>query len=228
MQLSGQPTKPSLVIASGAGAAATIPVSTPVDTGRATQLQGFPPETRLDPVAGGVPPSGLDMNGLLNLISGPVRWLCGGGGFQYDAAWAGSPEVGGYPKGARILNTAGTLYYRNTVDGNTTDPNAGGAGWARDGIVGTADYITVPYVNASTGVAAELIVQWGLTAIIPLGGAQTITYPRTFPNNVYAMLTSPNNDTDPATTTSVRVSNSQGRIYARNAPTSAFWIAIGD
>lgn len=182
MQLNQQPPKPELIIASGAGAAATIPASVPVDTGRATQLAGFPPETRLDPVAGGVPPDGLDMNGLLKLISGPVRWICGGGRFQYDATWAGSTNVAGYPKGAAVLNTDGTGTWLNLVDGNTTNPDTGGANWVQTWLSGTTaanGYVVLPVVVGTSVV--RFIVQWATG--VPSGtgdGPQTITLPTAY------------------------------------------------
>src|SRR5690606_16584985 len=37
--------------------------------------------------------------------------------------------VGGWPEGARVAKTAAPGTWYNTVEGNTADPNAGGAGW---------------------------------------------------------------------------------------------------
>lgn len=187
MQLNQQPPKPELIIASGAGDAATIPATVPVDTGRATQLAGFPPETRLDPNAGGVPPDGLDMNGLLKLISGPVRWVCGGGRFQYDSAWANSTNVGGYPKGAAVLNADGLGTWLNLVDGNTTNPDTGGANWAQtwlSGGVADNDRIIIP-VQVGSGYI-KVIAQWATG--VPSGtgdGAQTITLPTAYTTKIF-------------------------------------------
>ncbi|MHB8803568.1 MAG: hypothetical protein ACYC5U_12615, partial [Rhodocyclaceae bacterium] len=58
-----------------------------------------------------------------------------GGGYAYDAAFATDSNVGGYPKGARIMRSDGLGYWFNTVENNTTDPEAAGAaaaGWVPD------------------------------------------------------------------------------------------------
>lgn len=183
MQLNGQPPKLELPLANDTAARAAIPATTN-SPGRATQLEGFPPLTRTDPLAGGIPPDGLDMNGMLYLVSAVTRWVTAGGKFQFDGTWSGSPNVAGYPKGATVLNTAGTGEYRNLVDGNTTDPNSGGANWAREYSLGTSQYIRLPYIDASSGVASEWIVQIGVAAVTvsAVGGTTTVTLPIAFPN----------------------------------------------
>lgn len=234
MQLNQQPTKLELVIASASGAAATIPATTPVDSGRATQLAGFPPETREDPDAGGVAPDGFDMNGLLNLISGPARWICAGGGFQYDATWANSTNVAGYPKGARLLNAAGSGYWLNLVDGNTSNPDTGGAGWARDYATGApVTGITIPFLDGSTW--RELIFQWGVASISTSSAVQNriVTLPQSFPTayvNGFCVATdvSPNGEgcrasPEPGTTTQFRFNHSAGASFS----TTVNWFCWG-
>jgi hypothetical protein len=82
-------------------------------------------------VSGGIPPSGLDFNGIFNELSALGLWYNAGGGFPYDSVF--SAAVGGYPKGARVLQAGGNGYWRSTVDSNGTDPDTGGAGWVVDG-----------------------------------------------------------------------------------------------
>lgn len=136
MQLTNTPGKLVLPFAN-AGAKNTIPTASQIGitAGAASLVDGFPPLTRTPIAAGGVPPSGLDMNGILYNLSAILRWANAGGGYAYDAAFATDSNVGGYPKGARIMRSDGLGYWFNTVENNTTDPEAAGAaaaGWVPD------------------------------------------------------------------------------------------------
>lgn len=117
-----------------------------ISPGAASLEDGFPPLTRTPLAAGGIPPSGLDMNGILYELSAVVRWANAGGGFAYDAAFANDANVGGYPKGARVMRSDGQGYWFNTVDDNLTDPEAGGAGWVPDFAAGVT---TITMTNAN-------------------------------------------------------------------------------
>ena len=130
MQSTNAPGKLTLPFAAS-GAKNTIPVASqiPITAGAASYTDGFPPLTMTAVTAGGVPPSGQDMNGVLNEISAVALWLGAGGGFAYDAAF--SAAVGGYPKGARVLRADGLGYWTNTVENNLSDPDTGGAGWSK-------------------------------------------------------------------------------------------------
>lgn len=139
MQLTDAPAKLVLPFAD-AGAKNTIPVASQVGItpGAASLTDGFPPLTRTPIASGGIPPSGLDMNGVLYEVTAPVRWANAGAGYVYDGTFATDADVGGYPKGARILRTDGEGYWLNTTDDNATDPEAGGAGWVPDYTSGAA------------------------------------------------------------------------------------------
>lgn len=100
-----------------------------VTPGAASLNDGFPPLTRQPLDAGGVPPFGLDMNGILWLISQLSRWQSAGGGIMYDSAFASDVNVGGYPKGAVLLRADGAGFWLNTADNNATNPDTGGANW---------------------------------------------------------------------------------------------------
>ena len=71
--------------------------------------------------AGGVPPFGQDMNGILNQITEVLQWQQAGGYWQFDANFAAA--IGGYPLGA-VLNSKVVLgrEWMSTVDNNMTDP----------------------------------------------------------------------------------------------------------
>lgn len=136
MQLTNTPAKLVLPFAN-AGAKNTIPTASQIGitAGAASLVDGFPPLTRTPIAAGGVPPSGLDMNGILFELSAILRWANAGGGYAFDGTFAADSNVGGYPKGARIMRSDGLGYWFNTVENNTTDPEAAGAaaaGWVPD------------------------------------------------------------------------------------------------
>lgn len=117
---------------SGAKNTVPVPSQIPITAGAASYTDGFPPLTMTPVTSGGIPPSGLDMNGVLNEISAPGVWYCAGAGFPYDAAF--SSAVGGYPKGSRVLAASGAGYWFSTTDNNVTDPDTGGAGWKLQGV----------------------------------------------------------------------------------------------
>ena len=132
MQLSSAPAK--LVEAFAAGGsknAIPVPSQIGVTPGAASWTDGFPPLTMTAVSGGGIPPSGLDMNGILFSMSATDIWYCAGAGFPYDSAF--STAIGGYPKGARVLAASGLGYWLSTADNNTTNPDAGGAGWTLQG-----------------------------------------------------------------------------------------------
>ena len=123
MQSSAVPSKIQLPFAN-AGAKNTIPVASQIATnpGQASFTDGFPPATRTPLAAGGVPPSGQDMNGILNQITSILQWQSAGGEFPYDATFAAA--IGGYPAGAIVMSNDNTQSFLCTQDNNTNDPNA--------------------------------------------------------------------------------------------------------
>lgn len=128
MQSNDSPEKIGVAFAQN-GDKQTIPVASQIGIadGRASFNDGFPPITRIDILAGGVPPFGTDFNGILNAVTSSIRWENAGGKYPYDASFA--TIIGGYPKGALISNASQNGYWINLVDGNQNDPDAGGAGW---------------------------------------------------------------------------------------------------
>lgn len=142
MQLIDAPGKLVLPFAAS-GAKNAIPVASQIGivAGAASLTDGFPPLTRTPLAAGGVPPSGLDMNGIIYELSAILRWANAGAGYVYDGTFAADSNVGGYPKGARVLRSDGQGYWFNTTDNNTTDPEGAGAvaaGWVPDFTNGVA------------------------------------------------------------------------------------------
>ena len=106
-----------------------IPPASNNTTGKAGFDKGFPERTMLPKASGGIPPSGMDFNGILYDITSAIRYMQAGGRPTYDAAFAAA--IGGYPSGAVLIGDDGVSVFQNAVAGNETDPNSGGAGWTR-------------------------------------------------------------------------------------------------
>ena len=133
MQDSDIPAKLPIPFASSAGAGfiRTVPtasqIGVPGHAGWASMTDGFVPLNATAIAAGGVPPFMQDTNGILNILSAWARWESAGAPVGYDAAF--SSGIGGYPQGS--LLSAATLggIWISLVENNTTNPDAGGAGW---------------------------------------------------------------------------------------------------
>jgi microcystin-dependent protein len=164
MQLTNAPGKLTLPFANGGGKN-TIPAASQIGVtpGAASLVDGFPPLTRTPLASGGVPPSGLDMNGILYAVSAIARWAAAGGSFVYDSAFAADSNVSGYPKGASVLRSDGLGFWINTVDANTADPEAGGAGWVPGMVNGVT---TVAMTNANVTLTP---LQYGKPIIVITG-----------------------------------------------------------
>ena len=115
-----------------------IQESTGAAPNSATYQTGFPPNTMQSIAAGGVPPKGSDLNGVLYDITDNLVFLTQGGGYGFDAAYATS--IGGYPLNA-MLHLANGDIVKSTIDGNTNDPNIDMTGWF------------VPYMRGSQNLA---------------------------------------------------------------------------
>lgn len=147
-----------------AGLRTTIPAASNNTTGRAGYDQGFPPINMVIKAAGGIPPFGQDMNGILYAVTLALRYLEAGGAYVYDTAF--STAIGGYNVGARVLRTDGLGYWLNTIDANTTNPESAGAaaaGWVPDYTNGVT---AVTMTNANVTLTP---VQYGKPIIVITG-----------------------------------------------------------
>lgn len=179
MQLSDIPNKLLIPFAEDGGKN-TIPTESQIGItgGRASLTDGFPPVTRIPTTAGGIPPFGLDMNGILYAISSICRWQTSGAGFPYDADFATDPLVAGYPAGARVLRDDAQGYWLNTADDNETDPSDAGAaaaGWVPDFSHGVAS------VTMTSSHVTLTPTQYGLP-IIEITGTITTDLNLIFPD----------------------------------------------
>jgi hypothetical protein len=152
-----------------------IPLTTS-DATRASLSLGFPPLTMQPPESGGVPPQGEDFNGGMNQISRIAWWLMQGGSFPYDAAFATSASIGGYPNGATLPRADYQGCWRSTADNNTTNPDAtdgSAANWVPLSVYGS-------YSQSTTG---------GTTTVYPVNAAfESITVTGTLTSNAVLVL----------------------------------------
>ncbi|MBF0865134.1 MAG: hypothetical protein ABF932_13550 [Gluconobacter potus] len=129
MQSANFPTKIAVPFGASATSAniRTIPV-TAADAVSASFNLGFPPNTMIPTDAGGTPPDGRDMNGILFMTTALLQQYCAGMVPRFDAAF--QTAVGGYPIGCVIQDaTTAGKYWRSTADANLTVPGASGASW---------------------------------------------------------------------------------------------------
>lgn len=155
MQSSQIPAKFNIPFANNASAPYIRQVpqasQTGITPGAASLYDGFPPLNFQPIAAGGIPPFGQDMNGLLNQSTAWNQWHSAGGPILYDPAF--QTAIGGYPNGAIVgsLIVQGN-YWMSTVDNNLTNPDAGGAGWiVPPSMMGTGHWQHRPVSDAIPG-----------------------------------------------------------------------------
>ncbi len=96
------------------------------DAQDATWDAGFPPVTMQRKEVGGLPPNGLDFNGVLHAVSADANHRQKGLSIEFNQDFA--TAIGGYPIGAK-LRLADGAYVESTVEGNTNNPNSSMTGW---------------------------------------------------------------------------------------------------
>ena len=122
MKASDLPAKITVPFAENAGLAyrRDIPLQSS-DAGAASFMLGFPALTFQPTGAGGTPPDGRDMNGILHALSSVARSWFAGVTQSFDPAFAS--DVGGYPLGAVLRSTTDpAILLISQQDGNMTDP----------------------------------------------------------------------------------------------------------
>ena len=148
-----------------------ITATTPSGSNQASYDQGFPPITMTLKSAGGLPPKGQDMNQILYEGSTFDRYFAAGGSYPYDASFASG--IGGYPLGARVLNSVKSGFWVNTIEDNTANPEnttAALTGWVPQESPGittisglSSSSLTLNSVQASK---SRLVLNGSLTANI--------------------------------------------------------------
>jgi len=162
------PTQITVPFATG-GLKNAIPAAANPTDGHAGYDVGFPAVNMTPKTAGGIPPFGQDFNGIFFEISTALQYLEAGGNFPYSSAF--STAVGGYPKGCVVSTLAQDGLWINLVANNSTNPDTGGAGWARvgsGGEVGASRNVRMVIAAASASAAMtadEIIVKASLGGI---------------------------------------------------------------
>ncbi|PIT49142.1 hypothetical protein BHC46_02575 [Snodgrassella alvi] len=93
----------------------------------ATWSDGFPNVTMQPVESGGLPPKGMDFNGIFNALSDTTVHLQKGGLFYFDKDY--SDSFGGYQTGAILISDDNTKLFISTSDNNTNNPNQNTKGW---------------------------------------------------------------------------------------------------
>ncbi|MEX3240544.1 hypothetical protein [Serratia quinivorans] len=149
----------------------SIPIdssSTTLADGSATFDSGFPPLTMTPISAGGKPPKGKDMNGILYAVTIKQKWQDAGMGYPFDSTF--STNLLGYPKGAILPNSLFSGCWLNTTENNSNSPEASGAtstGWVPiNGYGSSTVNMTNANGNLSTLLASKdrIIINGALTA----------------------------------------------------------------
>lgn len=93
----------------------------------ATWSDGFPNVTMQPIESGGLPPKGMDFNGILHALSASIVHQQKGGFFYYDANHA--RDIGGYHAGAILIADDNSKLFISVIDNNTNNPNQNINGW---------------------------------------------------------------------------------------------------
>jgi len=206
MLLSNAPRKVALPFAEN-GEKNTIPEGSSPSAGFASMNDGFPLLTRQPVGSGGIPPQGLDMNGILYYLSSLNKWQSAGGSFVYDSTFATDSDVGGYPNGAILLRADGTGFWLNQADNNTTNPDTGGANWQPINNVGvTSKTLTGSDVTLTNAEASK--------DIIVLSGTLTTNVNLIMPVFVKQWIVA--NNTSGAFTVTVKTASGTGGVVTQS------------
>lgn len=176
MKLSDLPTRFNIPFANSAGGGfvRNVPEASQigVQDGAASLTTGFPPLNFLPVGAGGVPPFGQDMNGILRQITLWSQWQGAGGLSPYDGAF--STAINGYPKTAVLASSVTTgVIWLNIADDNVTNPDSGGSNWVQ--IATSTDVQSGKWNYAVAGGTANSLTV-ALTPALPAYTAGVVIY----------------------------------------------------
>lgn len=159
------PSKVSVAFASN-GTKNSIPATTSVGdpTNKASYSVGFPTVTMTPKSAGGLPPFGRDMNGILYDITAEIQYRQAGGRYPFDSAF--STAIGGYGKGAVVQRADLLGSWVSQANNNTTSPETSSSLWQPEGASSYAFTVSNANVTLTNAQAAHpvLIVSGTLTA----------------------------------------------------------------
>lgn len=176
----GAPVPPSVVAAFTFGGTVDVDYSiipVPSQVGISPELAsfttGFPPATRTARTSGGIPPRGLDMNGILYMLSGHVTWVSAGNQYQFNADVVTIQT--GYNVGAILQSaTDPTRFYLNLSANNVNNPDSVLTGWKAFSPVSTPTE-TQAASPAAGSVTVAVNEGTGFLDLTPSAGATTVT-----------------------------------------------------
>lgn len=206
---------PEAFAIAAAGPNRNVIPAAPVTTQRASFQLGFPPQTMTPVVAGGKPMLGPDMNGILYMMSSHTFYQQSGQPYRWSAAIAAA--IGGYAAGTVLGSTDTVTLWFNTTGGNTTDPDAGGAGWIPMFSYG------ITLLPASTGGVVILTPAQASKPVIVVSGALVANLQIVLPNSFRRWLIV--NSTSGAFTTTVKTAAGTGVQIPQggfNGPTEVY------
>lgn len=151
-----------------------VPVEPSVVEGAASYEEGFPPITRTPRIAGGIPPSGLDMNGILYDVSAHTAWLAAGRLYAYNAAVSAAQS--GYGVGA-VLQSASVRgrFFLNITAGNTNNPDSVTTGWIPFSLAAAATLVQASTIPAGTTSDLALTAGVGVLDVTANVAGSTLT-----------------------------------------------------
>jgi hypothetical protein len=187
-----------------------IPDTTGVQQ-RASFNLGFPPITMTPVPSGGKPMLGPDLNGVLFMMSTHTVYQQSGMLYRYSASVV--TAIGGYAVGTLLGSADGSTIWYNTVAANTTDPDAGGAGWLALYSYG------ITTITGLTGGITTLTAAQASKSVIVLLGALISNQQIVLPNQYKRWLIV--NGTTGAFTLTVKTASGTGVVVGQggyNAP----------
>jgi hypothetical protein len=151
-----------------------VPSQIGIVPGAASFNDGFPPQTMIPLTSGGVPPSGLDFNGIFYMLSAHTAWLQGGGQYSWDADFVANNT--GYAAGA-ILQSAvtPTRFYLCTVDDTANDPDSSLTGWLPFSIASTPTELQTATLAAGTTATLAVNASTGFLDLTANAAGSTLT-----------------------------------------------------
>lgn len=157
-----------------AGDKATIPNAPGPTVGAASYTLGFPPATRTPVNMGGVPPFGVDANGVLFDVSSNIAWLTGGMGYTWNSAF--STENTGYALGAVLMSASDpTRWYYNRTAGNTNNPDVTPSGWTTFSLIASPNGLQTIVLAAGTTNNLAIAAGTGLLNLDTTAGIASVT-----------------------------------------------------
>lgn len=202
---------------------APMPETQPVTPNAASIQVGFPAITMENENAGGKPPLGPDMNGLLFLVSSHTLYVECGQQYLYNATLAAA--ISGYLAGTILGMADGTGTWLNLTDGNTSNPDTGGAGWVPMAAYGYTQ------IDGLTGGIVNLTAAQSKRGVIILNGILTSNMTVNFPETKQQWLVINNTGGAFATTLQTAATGSAGVVAPRggfSAPIGVYSVADGN